>query len=140
MWGRGGGLRVKIGHHKIGAWAEIGGGKKPQKTSDITNGCSLIHKKRQSPEVLPRFGSELKNYFIPALWTFWAANSCKGQLISKANSTIFTWTKKRTKYFSISALEFVGSSPTQGNIFYLQFVLLKCLEFYKNQIWSLKIY
>ena len=40
---RGGGLRVKIGHHKIGACAEIGqnrirggwGVKKSQKTSDI---------------------------------------------------------------------------------------------------------
>ena len=41
-------LRVKIGHHKIGAWAEIrqnriwgGWGVKTQKTSDIINGCSL---------------------------------------------------------------------------------------------------
>ena len=29
----------------------------------------------------------------------------KGQLISKASSTVFTWTKKRTQYFSISALK-----------------------------------
>jgi hypothetical protein len=55
-------------------------------------------------------------------------NSVKGQLISKANSTIFTWTKKRTKYFSISALEFVGSSPTQGNMFYLHWKIIWITE------------
>ena len=45
----GGGLRVKIGHHKIGACAEIGqnrmrggwGVKKSQKTSDIIYARSL---------------------------------------------------------------------------------------------------
>ena len=47
---RGGGLRVKIGHHKIGAYAEMGqnrirggwGVKKIQKTSDIIYVCSLM--------------------------------------------------------------------------------------------------
>ena len=45
----------------------------------------------------------------------------KGQLISKTNSTVFIWTKKRTIFFSISALKiycFVGSSPTQGSMFF----------------------
>ena len=49
---RGGGLRVKIGHHKIGACAEIGqnrirggwGVKKSQKTSDIIYVRSLSEK------------------------------------------------------------------------------------------------
>ena len=48
--GGGGGLRVKIGHHKIGAYAEMGqnrirggwGVKKIQKTSDIIYVCSLM--------------------------------------------------------------------------------------------------
>ena len=54
----------------------------------------------------------------------------KGQLISKGIFAIFTWTKKRTIFFSISALKthcsnstFVGSSPTQEYIFSLQFFL-----------------
>ena len=42
-------MGVKIRHHKIGAWAEIGhnwiwgdgGVKKTQRTSDINNGCSI---------------------------------------------------------------------------------------------------
>ena len=45
----------------------------------------------------------------------------KGQLISKGLFAIFTWTKKRTKNFSISAPKndtFVGSSLTQGSIFF----------------------
>ena len=48
--GGGGGGGVKIGHHRIGAWAEIGqngirggwGVKKTQKTSDIIYARSLI--------------------------------------------------------------------------------------------------
>ena len=34
----------------------------------------------------------------------WAQLDSKGQLISKANFEVFIWTKKRTKYFYISAL------------------------------------
>jgi hypothetical protein len=45
-------------------------------------------------------------------------NKLKGQLISKGPFAIFTWTKKRTKNFSISALGFVGSSLTQGSILF----------------------
>ena len=60
----GGGLRVKIGHHKIGACAEIGhnrirggwGVKKPQKTSDIIYVRSLT----------PRLGHLL--YYIVLLF------------------------------------------------------------------------
>ena len=56
----------------------------------------------------------------------------KGQLISKGNSTVFTCTKNQTKIFFYFCPEdtlfqngtFVGSSPTQGNIFYVQFILL----------------
>ena len=52
LLGRGKGLRVKIGHHKIGACAEIGqnrirggwGVKKTQKTSDIIHVRSLTAK------------------------------------------------------------------------------------------------
>ena len=62
----------------------------------------------------------------------------KGQLISKGLFAIFTWTKKRTKNFSISALEiystFVGSSPTQGHIFFSSICVLKCLVIYLIQI------
>ena len=64
--------------------------------------------------------------------------SIKGQLISKGLFAIFTWTRKRTKNFSISALEiystFVGSSPTQGHIFFSSICVLKCLVIYLIQI------
>ena len=62
----------------------------------------------------------------------------KGQLISKGLLAIFAWTKKRTKNFSISALEiystFVGSSPTQGHIIFSIICFLKCLMIYLIQI------
>ena len=38
-----------------------------------------------------------------------ATDNVKGQLILKANFEIFIWTKKWTKYFSISALALVKS-------------------------------
>ena len=53
----------------------------------------------------------------------------KGQLISKGIFAVFICTKNERKYFSISALKirilfqnntFVGSSPTQGNTFFLK--------------------
>ena len=54
--------------------------------------------------------------------------STKGQIISKANHTVFIWTKKRTKYFFYFCPKidsrFVGSSPTQESILLLQFVVL----------------
>ena len=61
------------------------------------------------------------------------SNSFVPQLISKPNSTVFIWTKKRTKLFIISALKsedillqnstFMSSSPTQGDISFLKYDL-----------------
>jgi hypothetical protein len=53
-------------------------------------------------------------------------------------SEVFVCTKYERKYFLVSALNvdsyWLGSSPTQGNIFSLQFSLLKCLVIYLIQI------
>ena len=47
--------------------------------------------------------SQMNNVFN--IWkTYIASRSAKGQLILKANSTVFIWTKNWTKYFCISAL------------------------------------
>ena len=81
---KGGGLRDKIGHHKIGACAEIGqnrirggwGVKKIQKTSDIIYVCSLI--RLNLPMDCDRMQSKIKkldNFIVFALI------SCPGILL-----------------------------------------------------------
>ena len=74
---------------------------------------------------LSKFELKIYNISLIMVW-FLDRVVLQGQLISKTNSTVFTWTKKRTKIFfyfcpeesSVKIYCFVDSSPTQGNMFF----------------------